>query len=88
MASKKTWQINSNKKPWESAQDNCQRQSGGGGVLGTILNAQEGDRLTQQLRSETPLGSDECWWIGLKRVGAVYYWDDGSEAWVAPIKNI
>ena len=75
---KKTWQVYVQTKNWDSSKQSCGTQPGGVGVLGTIANDQENDRLVNQLRSQnTP--ADACWWIGLRRYSNVYFWDDGSE---------
>ena len=74
---KKTWQPYSQSKTWEAGQQSCATQLGGVGVLGTISDEQENDRLINQLRNED-VPADACWWIGLHRTGGVYLWDDGS----------
>ena len=49
---KKTWQTYTQSKSWDQAQAACGTQSGGVGVLGTIADENENDRIVNQLRKQ------------------------------------
>ena len=53
-------------------------QSGGAGVLGTVVSANENDRLWNQVRNQDD-SQNKCYWLGLKRFSNAYLWDDGSD---------